>query len=114
MVCLSKVGLELRRMSRRAMQPARDDLVKTASKYVLFTSILFYSSYVTGNIAILIKQYSKLTEEQKEAGISVFYIYQSLYGIFNVLLFVYLHPVCMRKVRKVVLCQRTAVVTPST
>jgi len=82
MFCLGKVGLELRRMSQRAVQPARDDLVKTASKYVLFTSILFYFSYAITIVTVLIKHYSQLTFEQRQTGIHVLYIYLSLYGIF--------------------------------
>ncbi|KAF6027388.1 hypothetical protein EB796_014288 [Bugula neritina] len=113
-VCLFNVGLELRRMSRRAALPAGDDAVKTASQYVLFTSILFYFSYAIATIAILVKKYSNLTTDQKEIGISVLNTYESLYNIFNVLVFIYLHPVYLKQVRKVLLCQRTAVVTPST
>jgi len=113
-VCLFKVGLELRRMSRRAALPAGDDAVKTASEYVLFTSILFYFSYAIATIAILVKKYSNLTADQKEIGISVLNTYESLYNIFNVFVFIYLHPLYLRQVRKVVLCQGTAAVTPST
>jgi len=101
-------------MSRRAALPAGDDAVKTASQYVLFTSILFYFSYILATIVLLVSQDSKLTVEQKYIGIGIFYIYQSLYNIFNVLLFIYLHPVYLKKVRKLVLHQRTAAVTPST
>jgi len=63
-VTLSKVGVELKRMSRRAIQPAEDEELKKAGKYVLVTSILFYLTFFPPIIAIGSRKLGKLPEEK--------------------------------------------------
>jgi len=111
-VTLGKVGVELKRMSRRAVQPAEDEELKKAGKYVLLTSILFYLSFFPTLAGIGARQLAKLPEEKaKLIDISAF-IVQGSYGTLNVILFIYLNPSYIQQMRKLLKCKQTTAVTP--
>jgi len=80
-VTLGKVGVELKRMSHRAIQTAEDEELKKAGKYVLLTSILFYLSFFPTIISIGARKLGELPEEKtKLIDLSAF-IVQGLYGV---------------------------------
>jgi len=111
-VTLGKVGVELKQMSRRAVQPAEHEELKKAAKYVLLTSILFYLSFFLTLAGIGARKLAKLSDEKaKLLHISAF-IFQGLYGTLNVILFIYLNPTYIQQIIKLLKCKQTNAVTP--
>jgi len=110
-VTLGKVGVELKRMSRRAVQPAEDEELKKAGNYVLLTSILFYLTFFPPIIAMIAKKLDKLSEDKTKLIDASAFIVQGLYGTLNVILFIYLNPSYIQQLKKLSKCKPSNAVT---
>jgi len=104
--------VELKRMSRRAIQPAEDEELKKAGKYVLLTSILFYLSFFTTIISMGVRKLGELPEEKTKLNDLSAFIVQGLYGVLNVVLFIYLNPSYIQHLNKLLRCNLGNTVTP--
>jgi len=111
-VTLGKVGVELKRMSRRAIQPAEDEELKKAGKYVLLTSILFYLSFFPTLAGMVVRRLGKQPEAQSGLVDISGFIVQGVYGTLNVILFAYLNPSYIQQIRKLLKCRLGNSVTP--
>ena len=97
-IFLVKCLRELRKMRNRSLSD-EDKEVKNATKYIIITCILFYSSVLFVLLHFVIKDHLN-----NAASVMIFKIhtlYQSLYGIANVALFAVYTPAYVLKIRSI-------------
>ena len=109
-ILLENVGWEIKNMKRKAAG-TEDQEMKTTSKYILGTCIMFYSTVVPHFlfmiVAVVLKE--QLNAKIFEPLVSIFWVLQSLYGIGNVLFYAYLHPSYVKRCKSFVKHRRTLV-----
>ena len=100
-VLLTKVGRELKRMSKRGN--ATDDReVREATRYIIGTCIMFFSSVVPLVGLVILRMAIGDPENSYVKVLQIFVIiFQSFYGIGNVVLYGYLYPSYRQKIKKV-------------
>ena len=112
---LVKVGVELRRMQKRSGLTDADKELKQASKYVIGTCIMFYSTVIPHFLFGLSFTFQKNKSASVVAIVPTTLLsLQSFYGIANVIFYAYLNPGYVKKVRYFLKRLRNAVkVSPS-
>ena len=101
-VLLTKVGRELKRMSKRGNMTTDDREVREATRYIIRTCIMFYSTVVPLVGLVILRMAIGDPENSYVKVLQVFVIiFQSFYGIGNVVLYGYLYPSYRQKIKKV-------------
>ena len=106
-ILLGNVGWQLKKMKKRARFIGEE--LKTASKYIIGTCIMFYSIIIPHFFFKIMATAFKQWASHVKPVASAFWICQSLYGIGNVIFYAYLHPSYVERCKSIVRCQYNAV-----
>ena len=100
-VMLTKVGIELKRMSKRRNMTNDDREVRQTAKYIIGTCIMFYST-VLPLILYVVLTLADAESSLVRASLVLVIILQIVYGIGNVVLYAYLNPSYIQKIMNIV------------
>ena len=102
-VLLVQVGIELKRMSERGHITIDDRQVRLATKYIIGTCIMFHCTVVSLICYIILHAVIEDPEDSYVRASQIFMmIFQKFYGIGNVVLYEYLYPTYMQKIKKII------------
>ena len=101
-VLLIKVSLELKRMSQRGNMTSEDREVKSATKYVIGTCIMFYCSVLPLVIGVCVNVIiGDPSNHISRAFLITIIACQTLYGIGNVILYGFINPVYVLRIKAI-------------